>query len=111
VAGSTVNDDTLQPRAMTAALTRGAGDGCRPDTGAVDHGGVLATLGEFFGRVSATQVYQGSATGQRLVGRLLPRATYAACVAIDANPWTKHDIGGSYIEFMRRLPNLSGLGL
>jgi hypothetical protein len=105
-----VTADTLAPRGMSGSYRAEASSGCpdRGGSGAADRGGVIADVSRFLGRVSSTQVYRTSMSGQPLASPLLPKPAYASCFAIDSNPWNYHDNPGGYWGYLRRL--VPGLG-
>ena len=70
--------------------------------------GVFTGVTSFVGRMSSTQVYQLSARGQRMSGRLLPQGVHERCFAVDASPWTYREIGG-YGDMIARAIGIGGI--
>ncbi len=96
-----LTNDTLRPRQMSASFTLQMGSPSCPGRGGSGDGGLLSgvfsSVQRFAGHLSATQMYQSQATGQRPIGRLVPQLSHAGCYALDVNPWTygeTHGYGG-----------------
>jgi hypothetical protein len=110
--GSVVSAALLQPRGISGTFSMSAGNGGCPDRGGSADpsvlSGVFTGVTSFVGRMSSTQVYQLSARGQRVSGRLLPQGVHERCFAVDVSPWTYREIGG-YGDMIRRAIGIGGI--
>lgn len=111
--GGEVAGDTLRVRRMSASFQVSGGDSRCPGRGpSVDESGlqqVFEKVQEFLARMSSSQVYQASAYGQPVAGRLLPQPTYSGCFAVDARPWTYAETQGYWGVFKKLVGGVFGL--
>jgi Flp pilus assembly protein TadG len=109
--GRTVSAALLQPRKIAGSFSMSASNGgCPGRGGTADESpirGAFSSVINFVGRMSSTQVYQLSARGQRVSGRLLPQAVHERCFAVDVSPWTYREVGG-YGDMIGRAIGLGG---
>jgi len=105
--GDVVQDvarDVLSPRGMTASFAASDGGTC-PREPSMDEGSLNSVFGMdlgwigsavsgAMGRLSRTTVYEVTAQGRPISGRLLEPGVYQACFAIDQGTWTHDETGG-----------------
>jgi len=108
-----VERDTLDAKRLEGEAfldRRGDGTCSRRSGDAVDEGAVgrsLGKLGAALGRLSSAHVYEVSARGPRVAGRLLPSAVHERCFVVDGSPWTIHETGTPW-TWLQRLGGLLG---